>query len=164
MLTPQERLWLGEWVFGCDVCQDVCPFNVISIAKRDKPDCAEFGPDFGSGQSLDLARTLKIREEQEFVHWFAGTPLMRTKREGLLRNSAVVAANTRAMEALGALEAAVRDDPSPIVRAHALWAYVTLASYEGSRAVASAQELIALAQDDGNTEVRAEAGALTQVV
>jgi epoxyqueuosine reductase len=160
VLTLQERSWIGEWVFGCDVCQDVCPFNVLSIAKKAKPDISEFGPQFGVGQSLDLRLTLKISDEQAFVKRFAGTPLMRTKREGLLRNAAVVAANTKAIEVLDSLEAAVRRDPSPIIRSHALWGYITLASHEGSRTQLRAEELLVLARGDGDPLVQAEAAAL----
>jgi len=160
VLTLQERSWIGEWVFGCDVCQDVCPFNVLSIAKKTKPDIAEFGSDFGVGQSLDLGLILKIRGDQEFVKRFSGTPLMRTKREGLLRNAAVVAANTHAMEVLDSLQVAVREDPSPIVRAHALWAYVTLASREGASLRSCVQELVLLSQDDMDPVMQAEAASL----
>jgi epoxyqueuosine reductase len=160
VLTLEERLWIGEWVFGCDVCQDVCPFNVLSIAKKTKPDLAEFGAGFGVGQSLDLSLTLRIRAEQEFVRRFAGTPLMRTKREGLLRNAAVVAANTKAIEVLDSLEEAVRGDPSPIVRAHALWGYVNLASHEGSRARSCAKDLLVLSRGDRAPVVQSEAASL----
>jgi epoxyqueuosine reductase len=164
VLTIQERAWLGEWVFGCDVCQDVCPFNALSIAKKIKADVAEFGPDFGVGQTLDIARVLKIREEQEFVKRFAGTPLMRTKREGLLRNAAVVAANTHSLDLLDSLEAAVREDSSPIVRAHALWGHVTLALHAGTKARSRAQELVLLSRDDSDSVMRAETSSLLAVL
>ncbi len=164
VLTAQERAWLGEWIFGCDVCQDLCPFNVISITKRYKPDLAELGSEYGVGQSLDLSLILDIRQEREFVKLFAGTPLMRTKREGLLRNAAVVAANTRAIRALDYLERAVLEDLSPIVRAHALWAYFTLAHQEGTKARARAQELIVRSRNDKDSIVQTEVASLAVAI
>lgn len=164
VLTLQERSWIGEWIFGCDVCQDVCPFNVRAIAKRAKPDLSDFSAEHGAGQSLDLSLTLEIRSDEEFVKRFAGTPIMRAKRDGLLRNAAVVAANTRAHRALDSLEKAVMQDPSPIVRAHALWAYVTLANYEGNRARLRAQELLVISRADRDQIVQVEADALGAVL
>jgi epoxyqueuosine reductase len=49
VLSIEERGWIGEWIFGCDVCQDVCPFNVLSIKKRAKPDLEELGEQWGVG-------------------------------------------------------------------------------------------------------------------
>lgn len=160
--TLQERAWLGEWVFGCDVCQDVCPFNVISIRARAKPDCEEFASQCGVGQSLNLREVLAIRSDQEFVKRFGGTPLMRTKREGLLRNAAVVLANTKVLEATMALAAAVREDPSPIVRAHALWGVASLSAGAGSQAISVVKELLVACKKDVDPGVRAEALSIAE--
>ena len=159
-LSVEERKWLGEWVFGCDVCQDVCPFNVISITQRAKPDCAEFLKTAGAGQSLDLVEVLGIRSDQDFVKRFAGTPIMRTKREGLVRNAAIVASNRKVEHALAALLIAARTDNSPVVRAHALWGHVTLSAQIGNQAVYSAKELIAHLTNDADPLVRSEAASL----
>jgi epoxyqueuosine reductase len=156
-LSWQEREWLGEWVFGCDVCQDVCPFNVISISGRHQPDCPEFEAAAGVGQSLNLAEVLSIRSDAEYVRRFAGTPLMRAKREGLVRNAAVVAANTRSAELLDPLASAVREDSSPVVRAHALWGYVMASESLGTAAITSAKELIGVCVGDSDHIVSSEA-------
>lgn len=161
-LSKDERAWLGEWVFGCDVCQDVCPFNAISISKRLKPDCEEFSPHFGVGQSLSLVDVLSIRTNDEFIKRFGGTPLMRAKREGLLRNAAVVAANTGVVEALATLKAAVTDDVSPIVRGHALWAFGVIGLNLGSRINAEVYDLAKVGARDPDSAVRAEAAMIDQ--
>jgi epoxyqueuosine reductase len=163
-LASIERAWLGEWIFGCDVCQDVCPFNAISISKRVKPDCEEFLPEFGAGRSLNLVEVLSIRSDGEFVKRFGGTPLMRAKREGLLRNAAVVAANTGVFEALAALKSAVTEDASPIVRGHALWAFGVIGLNSGSRLDAEVKELVRVSERDPDLAVRAEASAIERMV
>ncbi len=120
---PRElRAAVGEWIFGCDVCQDVCPFN------RFASDTAwpEFRPEAGVGPRLDLAELLSIRTDQEFRARFRGTPLTRPKRRGLLRNAAVVAANVGATAAVPALVASIENDPEPLIRSHALWALARL--------------------------------------
>jgi epoxyqueuosine reductase len=161
-LTWQERQWLGEWVFGCDVCQDVCPFNVISITTRAKPDLEEFSPSYGVGQTLNLAELLTIRTDREFVGRFGGTPLMRTKREGLLRNAAVVLGNMKVVGAEEVLAAAVREDPSPVVRAHALWGLASLSTAAGSVVISDVKNLLTVCARDVDMTVRAEASLIAQ--
>jgi epoxyqueuosine reductase len=161
-LTLQERAWLGEWVFGCDVCQDVCPFNVISIRARAKPDCEEFASHCGVGQSLNLREVLAIRSDQEFVKRFGGTPLMRSKREGLLRNAAVVLANTEVFEAATDLATAVREDASPIIRAHALWGLASLSVGAGSEVLSVVKELLLVCKKDVDDGVKVEAASIDE--
>ena len=120
---PRElRAAVGEWIFGCDVCQDVCPFN------RFASDTAwpEFRPEAGVGPRLDLAQLLSIRTDNEFRERFRATPLTRPKRRGLLRNAAVVAANVGATSVVPALIACIENDPEPLIRSHALWALARL--------------------------------------
>jgi epoxyqueuosine reductase len=109
------REGLGDWVFGCDVCQEVCPWN------RKAPPGAEPAlaprPDL---EALDLEEVLGLTEE-EFHRRFAGTALTRPRRAGLLRNAALVLGNTGGPEALPALRRAL-NDPEPLVREAAAWA------------------------------------------
>src|SRR5262249_37834922 len=74
------RAALGEWLFGCDVCQDVCPFNRFS-ADTDWP---ELQPEAGPGPRIDLAEVLSIDTDEKFRSRFKGTALARPKRRGLL--------------------------------------------------------------------------------
>jgi epoxyqueuosine reductase len=125
---PEElRPLMGDWLFGCDLCQEVCPLNVRSQVTRD--------PDFTSrraGSSADLASILDIADEDEFRKRFAGTPLMRAKREGLLRNACVVAGNTRAESLLPRLRR-LRKESSAILREHAEWAIQTIVAGQSRR-------------------------------
>jgi epoxyqueuosine reductase len=112
---PQElRPLMGEWVFGCDVCQEVCPWNQRS---------GEPGEDLSSGQ-VDLVETLAF-SSQDFSRRFMRSPLKRAKRRGYLRNAAVALGNqacgTGDEETLQALGAALQDH-EPLVRGHAAWA------------------------------------------
>lgn len=161
VLSLEERGWIGEWIFGCDVCQDVCPFNVLSIKKRAKPDLEELGEEWGVGQALSLGEVLSIRDGASFRARFAGTALMRAKREGLVRNAAVVAANTKAVALLPALEDAVTHDSSPIVRRHALWSHVSLSMEEG-RSRERSVRLLERAAQDPDSGVRDEARQLRE--
>ncbi|HEY9787203.1 MAG TPA: tRNA epoxyqueuosine(34) reductase QueG [Candidatus Obscuribacterales bacterium] len=83
------RKQLGSWVFGCDVCQEVCPYN----QKPPPTPWAEFHPRKGAGHYLDLLSVLAISSEEEFRSKFGHTPLRRPKRRGLLRNALVVLGN-----------------------------------------------------------------------
>lgn len=157
VLTPQERRWLGEWIFGCDVCQEVCPFNSISIKTRRRSDLPELDHSAGVGQSLSLSEVLRLRDDAAFTKRFAGTALMRAKREGLVRNAAVVAANTGAQVVLEELQAAVREDPSPIVRLHAMWSHWQLSVTEGSSPKRRSQTLLEELRGDPDERVRIEA-------
>ena len=109
---------LGDWLFGCDVCQAVCPHN----ARVPITDWPEFHPEAGVGKTLALADVLAIASEDEFRARFRGTALRRAKRRGLLRNAAIVAANTGYDDAIPQLQRLAREDPDEIIRGHALWA------------------------------------------
>ena len=114
-VPPELRPGLGEWLFGCDVCQEVCPWN------RKAPPGQE--PAFADRPELvavDLVELLSLSEE-EFRHRFRSTALMRPRRRGLLRNAALVLGNRGDPAALPALQRALHD-PEPLVREAAQWA------------------------------------------
>ena len=114
---PEElRPKVGTWVFGCDVCQDVCPWN------QARPPAAhpEFASAAGAGANLDLTDLFGL-EDAGFRARFRGTPLTRAKREGLLRNAAVVLGNLADPSAGPALTQALSDQ-SAVVREHVAWA------------------------------------------
>jgi epoxyqueuosine reductase len=131
--VPRDlRPRFGDWVFGCDVCQDVCPFD-----RFPRPDAwPELSAEAGVGPHLDLVATLSIEDEREFRARFAGTALLRPRRAGLLRNAAIAARNGGCRAAVPVLERRARDDVEALVRGHALWALAGLAP-EAARAVAS---------------------------
>jgi epoxyqueuosine reductase len=112
------RTAVGDWVFGCDVCQDVCPFNRFASDNH----WPELQPEAGAGPRLDLVEVLSISSDKEFRERFRGTPLTRPRRRGLLRNAAIVAANVGAIGAVPSLIERIEADPEPLIRSHALWA------------------------------------------
>ncbi|HWO02184.1 MAG TPA: tRNA epoxyqueuosine(34) reductase QueG [Blastocatellia bacterium] len=121
-IPRQLRPQIGEWIFGCDVCQDVCPFN------RFASDTAweDLRPEAGVGWRLDVAELLSIGTDEQFRAQFRGTALMRPKRRGLLRNAAVAAANIGATSAVPALVERIKSDAEPLIRSHAMWALAQL--------------------------------------
>lgn len=115
-ISPQLRPLIGDWLFGCDVCQDVCPLN-RQVPETDETD---FRRDI-AGEALDLQHILSLRTREEMTRLFAGSALMRASVEQLLRNACIVAANTGARPLRPALEELARH-PDPIVAEHAGWA------------------------------------------
>jgi epoxyqueuosine reductase len=114
--VPEDlRPGIGDWVFGCDVCQEVCPWNRKAPSGTD--------PALGGRadlESLDLIELLGMSPE-EFRRRFRGTALTRARRRGLLRNAALVLGNAGSSAALPALRRAL-EDPEPLVREAAAWA------------------------------------------
>ncbi len=115
-IPEERRTGLGEWIFGCDVCQEVCPWN-RSFAAAAAGDPLDGRADL---RGLDPAEILAL-DEAGFRARYSGTPLMRAKWEGMRRNACVVLGNRGDAAALPALERAA-DDTDPVVRSHAAWA------------------------------------------
>ena len=109
------RPHMQDWIFGCDICQQVCPWNRFAAPTGD----ASFQHHGGSA-SLDLIPLLTLTPES-FNRQFKLSPVKRAKRRGLLRNAAVALGNVGNEESIPALEKAC-DDTEPLVREHATWA------------------------------------------
>lgn len=118
VLSEAESRMVGEWIFGCDICQDVCPFNHRALKGQGIPAYPQFEVSHGVGPLIDLADVLRIRTNKQFALRFGKTALMRTRRTGLLRNAAIVAANTKALMVLPAILSAATEDSSATVRQH----------------------------------------------
>jgi len=106
---------LGNWLFGCDICQDVCPWN------RHAPISDQ--PPFAPREDLnpvDLGCLFDL-DEQAFRNRFRKTPLWRAKRRGILRNAAVILGNQQNVAAIDALAKGLHDD-EPLVRSTSAWA------------------------------------------
>lgn len=117
-MPTELRPLVGEWVFGCDVCQDVCPYNA-SVRGRPRG-WPEFEPR-DSQTRFDLVELLSA-DDPAFRARFKGTPIKRTKRRGLARNAAIALGNlSRTREDQTALEAASVSDPDAVVRDAAAW-------------------------------------------
>lgn len=110
------RPLMDNWVYGCDICQVVCPFNRFAPRSEE----LAFHPlniDTAAPPLLDLLAL----DEDAFARRFAGSPIKRIKRERLVRNAAVAAGNWGSAEAVPALLPLLADQ-HPLVRGHAAWA------------------------------------------
>lgn len=124
------RSGLGNWIFGCDICQDVCPWN-----ESRGPCEPELAPAL-----LDLIAL----DDDGFRRRYGKSAIRRTKRRGLLRNVAVALGNSRNPEAIGGLASALSCDPEPLVRSHCAWALGQI----GGRRAADALEHARRREDD----------------
>ena len=121
-IDVELRPKLGEWVFGCDICQEVCPYNAST---RGRPSgWPEFEP-CSFGTRLDLPAILEL-DDEAFRQKFRGSPIKRAKRRGLARNAALALGNRARADARPSLERAATSDPEPVVRDAATWALARL--------------------------------------
>lgn len=137
-IPSQLREGMGNWLFGCDDCQTVCPWN------RHAPISEELG--FGARPEqnpIDLIKLFDLDDEQ-FRAQFRHTPLWRSKRRGILRNAAIVLGNQRADQAVDALIKGLNDD-EPLIRAASAWA---LGQLGDSRAAAVLEERLQVESEE----------------
>ncbi len=167
------RPLMGNLIFGCDICQEVCPVNKVAekrLGLRDKTTGAplialkdvkkrtttvahfqtheEFHPRPTVNSTPELIPLLALTEEQ-FRERFKGSPIKRTKRRGLLRNVCVALGNSGDQQAVPALIDALHDDEA-LVRGHAAWA---LGRLGGQQALTALREALETERD---TEVQQE--------
>ena len=159
------RPLMGNLIFGCDICQQVCPVNKVAEKRlgfrstTQEPSSVrthpiqlrrreEFRPRADIGSNPELIPLLSLTEEQ-FRERFRHSPIRRTKRRGLLRNVCVALGNSGDPQAVPALIGALHDD-EPLVRGHAAWA---LGRIGGKQAKQALQARLA---DESNEEVRKE--------
>jgi epoxyqueuosine reductase len=108
---------MGDWLFGCDVCNDVCPWNTRTGTRNASDGVFPLHPDLAALDPVELLGLSK----RDFERRFANTSLLRTRRTGLLRNAAIVLGNVGDERALPALEKAMTDTDAVIAEA-AAWA------------------------------------------
>lgn len=121
-IPPQIRSSMGAWIFGCDVCQQVCPWNRFAPPEGD--------PAFAPRPEVaapNLITELSLTAE-EFGGKFRHSAVERAKRRGYLRNVAVALGNSDQPAAVNALEGALKGDPEPLIRGHAAWALGRIAN------------------------------------
>jgi epoxyqueuosine reductase len=116
-IPPDLRQPVGDWVFGCDVCQQVCPWNRRFAAPEGD---TAFAPRLDV-PAPDLAGELALTPK-DFNHKFKGSPVQRARRRGYLRNVAVALGNQRSPAVIPRLVNALLGEPEPLVRQHAAWA------------------------------------------
>ena len=115
---PRElRPLMGNRIYGCDICQECCPFNNPKFVQITRE------PAFLPREGMDGPRLIEwmTMTQEEFSTRFKGSPIKRAKRRGLLRNVAVALGNWGSPDAVPALAVALNDE-EPLVRGHAAWA------------------------------------------
>ena len=145
------RPLMGNLIFGCDICQQVCPVNIIAekrlglregvgtrfIAPQKSGRATEnFRPRASVGSSPELIPLLSLTEEQ-FRERFRLSPIRRTKRRGLLRNVCVALGNSGDQRAVPALIGVLHDD-EPLIRGHAAWALGRIGGEQAKQALQDA--------------------------
>jgi epoxyqueuosine reductase len=116
-IPAEFRPLLGNWIFGCDECQEICPW-VRRYSQPTQETFLQYNPENAAPKLLDLIKL----DDDAFRARFKGSPIKRTKRRGLLRNVAIALGNWGSPEALPVLESITTSDPEPLIREHAMWA------------------------------------------
>jgi epoxyqueuosine reductase len=132
---PRElRPLVGNRVYGCDICQEVCPWNSFATPADE--------PALLAREGLDGPRLIEWMgmTQEDFSRRFKGSPIKRAKRRGLLRNVAVALGNWGSPEAVPALVGALEDE-EPLVRGHAAWALGSIATDPAKDALRARHEV-----------------------
>src|SRR5262245_42995911 len=129
---------IGEWIFGCDLCQTACPWNREAAGDPDE----ELAPELRAVLALD---------EDGFAARYGTSAVRRTGRIGFARNAAVVLGNTGNPAAVAPLARSLSGDGSSLVRVHAAWALGRLADRAGET-----RTVLERARRDPDDHVRAE--------
>jgi len=111
------RPLIGDWIFGCDLCQEICPVNA-KPASPDTPALEAFGPMIEARPRLEQLLAL---DDDAFRARFRNSAVWRTRRSGLLRNVCIALGNIADRDSVRPLATAL-NDAEPLVRGHAAWA------------------------------------------
>ena len=130
MVPVELRSLFGNRVFGCDICQSVCPWNKKSRSRETF---------FAQYAQTDLANLSLITglamNNQSFKQKYGGTPVLRAKRRGFLRNICIALGNSGLQAAVPGLAACLEGESEYIIRAHAAWALGRLKNELSTRAL-----------------------------
>lgn len=127
-IDHELRPLIGNWVFGCDICQSVCPWQRFAIQTQE----TDFFPATIDRAAPKLTQLLALDDvDAEFQALFRGTPLERIGREQLVRNACLAAGNSGSADCIPLLKNLAHDS-SPLIRGHAAWALVRLIGPEAS--------------------------------
>jgi epoxyqueuosine reductase len=143
---PYElRPYLGNWIFGCDICQSVCPWNrKVENSQVD----GRFLPS-KHVRTLELGHELTLTEA-EYQRLYKKSPILRAGRSGYLRNVALAIGNRHDSRSLSRLLGVIREEEDPLIRAAAVWAAGQMLNEQVK------QELKALHSLETNMTVRGE--------
>jgi epoxyqueuosine reductase len=137
-IPRQMRPLIGDHLFGCDLCQNVCPWN----SKAPGPDAAR---SVGLGrrkmfEALGPADVLRMTRS-EYASAFRGSAIKRARYDGLLRNAAVVLGNNRNADHAGVLVEQLWENDEPLVRGHIAWALSQIQWETASSALQNRQKI-----------------------
>jgi epoxyqueuosine reductase len=150
-MPAELRSGVGDWLFGCDVCQEVCPWNRFAPVSRE-----------AALQPLEKMNPVALQElfgltEEGFRRRFRKTPLWRPHRRGLLRNAAIVLGNQRDETAVPALSLGL-DDMEAIVRGACAWALGQIGSSGAISALLQRQ--LSESDEEAKAEIAAALAAI----
>lgn len=111
------RPLMGNWLYGCDICQEVCPWNRFAVQSLE----TDFFPADTEAVAPKLADLLALTDD-DFQVRFANSPILRIKRERLIRNACIAAGNSGNKAFIHILKQLATEDGSLLVREHASWA------------------------------------------
>ncbi|MNR84011.1 Epoxyqueuosine reductase [compost metagenome] len=128
------RPLIGDWVYGCDLCQEVCPWNRKAPASQE--------PAFQPKPERIFPRLtdLLLMTQEQFSQTFKGSAIKRTKRRGLARNAAIALGNAKDPATVPALKQALEADAEPLVRGAVAWALGQIGTLEARQALEAAQK------------------------
>jgi epoxyqueuosine reductase len=120
-ISAELRSSMGQWIYGCDICQEVCPWN-----QRFSHDVREQELFPQNDRTTPNLAELLLLSETEFAVRFQRSPIKRTRRSGLARNVAIALGNRGAEGDREALQQALQVEADPLVREHVEWALARL--------------------------------------
>jgi len=130
-IPAELRPQIENWVFGCDICQQVCPWNqrFATPSKSDQVDVHLVQPELISELALS---------PQAFNDKFKGSPVKRPKRRGYLRNVAVALGNSGSTSGVPQLIETLKSEQEPLVRGHAAWSLGRIGNQQARHALKTA--------------------------
>lgn len=127
-IDAELRAKIGDWIFGCDICQTVCPWNERFASERGD---AAFAREH---QWINLESELGL-STREFNAKFKTSPVQHSKRRGYLRNVAIALGNAKKPSSIASLHRVLRNESEPLVRGHAAWALGQIGGLAASAAL-----------------------------
>jgi epoxyqueuosine reductase len=121
---------VGDLIYGCDICQDVCPWNVRFSQGLREPAFRQ--REILDGDAREVATRILAMDDEAFRREFKGSAMKRAKRRGLARNAATVLGNVGTTADVDVLVHAI-DDPEPLIAEHATWALEQIAIHTLNR-------------------------------
>lgn len=136
---PRElRHLFGDWIFGCDDCQEVCPVNRRAIEGR-----LSSLRGYQDDDAFPALHQLLTMDDQQFRARYRGSAVTRTKRRGLVRNACVALGNLRDETSVGPLLSIVHDPSNePLIRAHAAWAVGRIGGHQARTGLEKASKAV----------------------